>query len=650
MGRLISEVRNNKPSGSPVKYTVNYSYFEDGSLKTLTYPSGDVLTYAVGGAGRTIQLSDSSNNYIGYSTTNYATYAPSGPLATMTQGYVSNPRFLGIVTSNFYNDRLQPILLSAEVGGSSIFSLCYDFHLGVALNGSQYIPPCPSLNAYPSGDNGNVWTVNNTVDSTRSVNYIYDPLNRIAQAYTVNTSSANCWGETYSPNASAPGVPPSTPGIDAWGNLTNRAGVSGMAQNCTTEGLSASANTQNQLSFQSYDAAGNVTNDGNGNTPTYDSENRIATDAGYTYSYDADGMRMEKASGSTGTMYWPGPSGEILTETDLTGTINEEYVYFNGERIARVDRPSGVVHYYFSDHLGTASVIADALGNPVECSYYYPYGGMQSSTGSDPNHYKFTGKERDSESGNDYFGARYYASTMGRFMTADPTRLSSFFDDPQTWNMYSYAHNNPLEYVDRNGKWPTSVHNQIIDLAFPNLSPEQRQILKDVSAHQDAILSGGQSNSSAFQHAMSSPGESEEHAEADYNTFVSMNEDAATNDQVNFWLAGGTGYSDKALAEFAAALHAVVDSTSPTHRGFQVWNWKNPLLVAKHVYGERESVFSGSVVDEAISAAQQAFNKTFHPYNYNEFDLLQLMNQQQQPQKPRQACVTAAGETTCENY
>lgn len=204
--------------------------------------------------------------------------------------------------------------------------------------------------------------------------------------------------------------------------------------------------------------------------------------------------------------------------------------------------------------------------------------------------------------------------------------------------------------MDRNGKWPTSVHNQIIDLAFPNLTADQRQILRDVSAHQDAILSGGQGNSSAFQHAMSSPGESVEQAEADYSTFVSMNEEAASKDQVDFWLAVNTGYSDKALAEFAAALHAVVDSTSPTHRGFQVWNWKNPRLVVKHVHGERESVFSGSVVDEAISAAQRAFNQTFHPYNYNEFDLLQLMNQQQHGK----ACVTTYGpngpETTCQNY
>src|SRR5208283_5817975 len=111
-------------------------------------------------------------------------------------------------------------------------------------------------------------------------------------------------------------------------------------------------------------------------------------------------------------MYWPGSSG-ILTETDLTGAINEEYIYFNGERIARVDRPSGTVHYYFSNHLGSASVITDAFGNIQEETDYYPYGGIAYSSGSDPNHYKFTGKERDSESGLDYFGARYYGSSVG---------------------------------------------------------------------------------------------------------------------------------------------------------------------------------------------------------------------------------------------
>ena len=63
-----------------------------------------------------------------------------------------------------------------------------------------------------------------------------------------------------------------------------------------------------------------------------------------------------------------------------------------------------------------------------------------------------TGKERDAESGNDYFGARYYASNMGRFMSPDP--LGNFVADvsnPQTWNMYAYALNNPLKFTDPTG-------------------------------------------------------------------------------------------------------------------------------------------------------------------------------------------------------
>jgi RHS repeat-associated protein len=396
-------------------------------------------------------LSDASNQYVGYSG-NTATYTPSGSLAGMTNGYTSS--FAGIVTSNVYNDRLQPILLSAGVGGTSIFSLCYDFHLGVAVNTS----PCPSFSPHATGDNGNVFQVLNTIDSTRSAAYAYDPLNRIAQANTVNTTSSNCWAEVYT--------------IDAWGNLTNRSGVSGMT-GCSTEGLSASASTNNQLSILSYDAAGNVTNDGNGNTPTYDAENRIVTDAGIAYSYDADGVRIEKSSG---TMYWPGPSG-TLAETSLAGTINEEYIFFNGTRIARVDRPSGTVHYYFSNHLGSHSMVTSTTGSCEQDIDYYPYGGV--ITDHCPNvaqHYKFTGKERDSESGLDNFGARYNASTMGRFMTPDwaakPTAVPyAMFGNPQSLNLYSYVGNNPLLHFDPDGHcWPAQSCYQAIANFVNNFS------------------------------------------------------------------------------------------------------------------------------------------------------------------------------------
>jgi YD repeat-containing protein len=316
MGRPTIEARSNHGSVSKA-YNTSYSYFKDGSLNLLTYPSGDVLTYNVGGAGRATSVKDSANSYVmphfpcmGCAFVQQE-YAPFGGLGAIYLGETATSG--NIFLQQSYNSRLQLDVMAANANQKFLWRT-YDFHPG-------------------TGDNGNLFGITDNVDSTRSTAFVYDPLNRIKQANTTTTTGANCWGETYT--------------IDTWGNLTNRGGVSGMT-GCSTEGLSSSASTRNQLGILTYDAAGNVTNDGNGNLPTYDAENRIATDAGVTYSYDADGFRMEKSSG---TMYWPGPGG-TLTESDLSGNINEEYIFFNGARIARVDRPSGTVHYYFSDDLG----------------------------------------------------------------------------------------------------------------------------------------------------------------------------------------------------------------------------------------------------------------------------------------------------------
>jgi RHS repeat-associated protein len=76
---------------------------------------------------------------------------------------------------------------------------------------------------------------------------------------------------------------------------------------------------------------------------------------------------------------------------------------------------------------------------------------------------RFTGKERDSESGNDYFGARYYASTMGRFLSpdwsakAEPVPYAKL-DNPQSLNLYTYALNNPLRNIDRDGHCDSSAN------------------------------------------------------------------------------------------------------------------------------------------------------------------------------------------------
>jgi RHS repeat-associated protein len=147
----------------------------------------------------------------------------------------------------------------------------------------------------------------------------------------------------------------------------------------------------------------------------------------------------------------------VVAESDLSGNLKSEYVFFAGERVARKDFPGLAVFYYFSDHLKTASVITDSAGNIKEEEDYYPWGGELQITNNDSNHYKFTGKERDAETGLDYFGARYYGNSLSRFITPDPLLNSGQPWNPQSWNRYSYVENNPLRYTDPTGlyKWGT---------------------------------------------------------------------------------------------------------------------------------------------------------------------------------------------------
>lgn len=158
---------------------------------------------------------------------------------------------------------------------------------------------------------------------------------------------------------------------------------------------------------------------------------------------------------ASGRSVWYMSTG-IVAESDLTGSLKSEYVFFDGERVARKDFPGNAVSYYFSDHLKTASVITDSAGNIMEDEDYYFWGGELQIVNNDSNHYKFAGKERDSETGLDYFGARYYGNWLGRWMSPDwaakPEAVPySDLSDPQSLNLYSYVRNIPTIATDLDG-------------------------------------------------------------------------------------------------------------------------------------------------------------------------------------------------------
>src|SRR6185437_11583264 len=146
-------------------------------------------------------------------------------------------------------------------------------------------------------------------------------------------------------------------------------------------------------------------------------------------------------------------AGHQLSEF-VPGTIPWQHtnVYANGELIATEDQTEA--HFYLNDWLGTRRVQTDYEGVKEQTCSSLPYGDGDNCTGI-----VFTGKERDQESGLDYFGARYYGSSMGRFMSpdvgADPTLgvpvPYAELENPQSLNLYSYVRNNPLSLTDPDG-------------------------------------------------------------------------------------------------------------------------------------------------------------------------------------------------------
>jgi RHS repeat-associated protein len=122
------------------------------------------------------------------------------------------------------------------------------------------------------------------------------------------------------------------------------------------------------------------------------------------------------------------------------------------------------IEYYHLDALGSIRMVTNRAGAVVARYDYLPFGeeiqpslGARNQVpgyGASAGTRRFTGKERDFESGLDYFGARYMSGAQGRFTSPDPENEGADPMDPQSWNGYPYALNNPSKYVDPDGRNP----------------------------------------------------------------------------------------------------------------------------------------------------------------------------------------------------
>lgn len=450
MGRVVRQYQRI----DSVNYLVEASYYANSSAQNETYPAVPgaaarrVVSYTNDSAGRLSTLSSAATSYAPAASVAGIGYASHNGLKTETYGN-------GLIHAITYNNRLQPnqIKLGTSGAPTSIMGLVYNY--GTTNN------------------NGNVQSISYSSGGlSYTQTFGYDAVNRLT---TSQENSGSSWSETN--------------GYDRYGNRWINLGGG-------NQSLYFNA-SNNRITGWSYDNAGNLLNDGF-HSYTFDGENKISkVDGVSAYLYDGEGQRVRKLVGEN-TRFIYGIGGQLVAEFDgATGNLKKEYVY-GGASLITIEPTalnSNGTQYTTSDTLGSPRVITKAGGIVASRHDYRPFGtelgagvggrtiGMGFSNSGDTNRKKFTGYERDNETGLDYAQARYYNSFAGRFTSADPLMASARPSAPQTWNRYSYGLNNPLKYID-----PSELNADDIGTAEDQRREEQQP--KPVSTETGTLPAG----------------------------------------------------------------------------------------------------------------------------------------------------------------
>lgn len=167
----------------------------------------------------------------------------------------------------------------------------------------------------------------------------------------------------------------------------------------------------------------------------------------------------------------PNLNKKILTGTTITE--DRVYIYAGRQKLATHSSKDGLI-FHHEDHLTGTSVDTDEDGMINQIIDYYPYGDerINESHGKFVNDYSFTGKERDIQTGLLYYDARYYESSLGRFISID--EWDGDLKDPQTLNKYSYTINNPIKYIDPDGNKVELVTRALDYKSMPSKNIFQR--------------------------------------------------------------------------------------------------------------------------------------------------------------------------------
>jgi RHS repeat-associated protein len=404
-----------------INYSTTYQYGTGDLRSKITYPSGRVVNINRSSSGRLSSLTDGSNaSYLGG-----LSYDPAGQI---TADILGN----GVAETFVYDaNRLQLTSQTATKSGGSqngLMNVTYSRQAAAGQMGA----------GSTAGNAGQLMTISGTINSvTESAAYTYDNLGRLITSNQTSNGSSAQRRFAY----------------DRWGNRTSVwDATSGgtLIQNVAL--VQSGGAPTNQIAALStpgwygtftYDAAGNVTNDGV-HTYQYDAENRpVNVDGGGTaqYAYDQHNRRYKKTVGSAVTYYvWEG--GQVVSEHDANGILLTEYIYAAKRTIAKWS--GGAMQYLLTDRLSDRLVL-DGSGNVVGQEGHLPFGEDLGESGTQEKHH-FTSYERDAESTLDNAINRYSRAAIGRFDEVD--RDNGRTDIPQSLNRYSYGRNDPINTID----------------------------------------------------------------------------------------------------------------------------------------------------------------------------------------------------------
>lgn len=534
----------------------NYTYNTDGTPATHTKPGGTTLSttynsdYTIASNGYATFAYDSRKNVTGI-TKDSKTIA----IAYDALNRPNSTTYDNKTITYAYNNNNQ----NTQIGYNGSFSANYTYN---------NIGQCTEIR-----DQNNVLLYSTTYradglisqenygNSTRT-EYSYDAAGRLINLQNKRNNGTVICGYTHT--------------FDAVGNITQATNtepypaptLSSSTEN-GTYGNNNRLNTYGGDTF-THNADGNITNiSGNYNaTLTYDPlDNLTASSGTLNEVYEYDGTEGRRRKANTRYVLDPLHNNNVLIETDLSGNALYYYLYTpNGRLIARRNATTNATQYYHADYRGSIIAITDAAQNITHQYQYDTWGKVlqNQEPANDPNPYRYVGQhgvQYDSPR-QTYMRQRYYDPNTGRFRSEDPIWST---------NLFPYADNNPVTGIDPRGTFSTTGHDEIIDLAFE--INEASQIFKDASKQLDAILKGGQSISNSYRHAMRSPNQTVEEAEGMYKQFI----DAQINAYVKTGNYNYLGY----------AFHAIADSYSPFHEGFQEWN--GLLHVDAPIHGIKEA-------------------------------------------------------------